>query len=317
MQQVVEKLKSLIKDYYGFDSEFELKPLIPTSLRQESYYSKVDQCLTVPLFDPEKKKVIACFRINDVPESRADDAIKLNELISLTLQTYINLSNKYEITENIFQLLQEEFSPTKIVHLHKERQKRDQLIENDSPLPLREKTTAHIENKEILLHCKSSQDFERLAHQIHDESGNSFFIRMDQMPEDFLAKIDDLEMLSSTTIFISDLSKLNANQIKTLEIYLLRQYKQDILFIANTLEGLPQLLQHKELETLVRNFDFFYLLTEEEQSLFTGYQDKELYAQTILGMKTHHGLLKINPLNSNVKSYNIIPSFRSAQQTLH
>lgn len=318
MQHVVDKLKSMIKSHYGLESELEIRSTSSYQTMNREFYNPTDQCLSVPIYDPGNEHIIAFFKVNNISQELSDSFEKINDLVTITLQTYVNLLNKHEITKNLVYHLQTEIHPNKVIPLHKQRrlQETSQVLAPISDNSFLDSFESEILNKELLIHSNPSVNLIKLVMQMHESSKNSFFLHLSHMSKDFLNSVNDLINLENTTLFIEELKGLSLVQKKTLETYFLVRKSTSLLVIAGTAVPLKKLAEEPTCEHLLRHFHYFHLLTDKEQSLLTKRSNLEEYAQAILGMSTSR-IIPVSSSLSQAKSHNLVPCIKDLFPTIH
>jgi hypothetical protein len=318
MQNVVTQLQEIISRHYGFTSELELKPLSSYQSLNRELYSKMDQSLSIPLFEPKTKRPIAYFKIKQMGSVEQPLIDRLSDLVQMTLQSYIDLIDQLEITDNIIQYMQLELNPHKILRLQKKTEPKSFA---SGAFKLESKTTnSDSLHKEILLLSKSRKLLDNLAIHIHDRANNQFFIRIDHMPENFLTSLNDLMGLEKATLYIPRIYQLSALQQKTLETYFLMEKNKStsLLIIAGTRTPVANLISTEGVsEILLKQFHLFHLLSEGDAAKSEGFESLSQCASAVLGMDTKIGRSAFKNQLNLTKSYNLIPSLMDFFPTIH
>jgi hypothetical protein len=318
MQNVVSQLQEIISRHYGFLSELELKPLASFKSPTAQLYSPVDQTLSIPLFEPKTQRPIAYFKIRNIAKGEQILIDRLSDLVQMTLQSYIDLVDQMEVTENIMQYMQLELNPHKILRMQKDPHSKPFA---SGIIKLEDKSSDAVEykHKEILLLSKSRKLLDNLAIHIHDRAQNQFFIRTDHMPDSFLTSLNDLMGLEKTTLYIPRIYRLSPVQQKTLETYFLMEKNQSssLLILAGTRTSVPDLIASASVsDALLKQFHLFHLLSEGD-SAPVRFESLSQCAAAVLGMNTEIGSPAFKNQLNLTKSYNLIPSLMDFFPTIH
>jgi hypothetical protein len=322
MQNIVHKLQKMIQNYYGFASQIEWQ-----NTPDEVPASTLTDTLLVPLYEPKSQRPMAYFKVLDVPANKNEIKDQLRELIQFSLQNYINLMDKLDVADNLLQYMQMELHPQKIVRLQGAKQERQSLREV-IPTPIVSKSTSTFtidhQKQALLLRSDSPVRLERLALSLHSTADNHFFLRTDQMGPSFLNTINDLVDLKKTTLFIPQIESLTERQQKTLETYWLltqttssKKSSAGLLVVAATQSTLGELVKSASLSTsLLKNFDFFYLLSDSSAEAEIRFENLNQCAHAILQAAPEHHL-KHHQFSSNIKSCHLIPSCETLFPSIH
>ncbi|MCB9072446.1 MAG: hypothetical protein H6623_02400 [Bdellovibrionaceae bacterium] len=320
MQQLVQELQKMIKNYYGFSSAMEVKSCFTYQTLQKENFSCIDDSLSIPLFEPKSKHPIALFKVFGIDPKDTALQSRLYDLVNLTLQSHINLLDELSVTESLVQYLQVELNPQKVIRLR--------LMGNAnkiSPLDPHHNSSGDIFKKPMsiesgngfLLICPQQQLIDQLALEIHHCAGNHFFIRSDYMASTFMSSINDLLNLNHTTIYIPNIEKLSKVQQKTLSTYLLigNPEESSVVVICGSQHSITKIsaLHEVDLEIL-KHLNVFNILRDnlnelEEQKI----ENIQQYAQTILGAVPNN----LQTIDIKTKSYHLIPSVNDLFPTVH
>jgi hypothetical protein len=320
MQNIVHKLQNMIQTYYGFSSQLEWQN-DPEDAGTEKTSTGT---LSVPLYEPKSKRAVAYFKVLDVPPQQVAVQEKLRELIQFSLQNYINLMDKLEVADNLMQYLQIDLHPQKIIRLQGPKQETHRSREQHSNLTSPSKTSsdssfAH-QKQALLLKSDSPVRLERLALSLHATAQNHFFLRTDQMGTNYLTSINDLAGLSKTTLFIPNIETLSERQQKTLETFWLMTKSNtpaEILVVAATQSTLSELVKATLLNSsFLRNFDFFYLLSDSSSEAEIRFENLNQCAHAILQAAPEQHL-RHHKFSQNIKSCHLIPSCESLFPSVH
>lgn len=320
MQKIVHKLQNMIQTYYGFASQIEWQD----SLDNAPAVTDDVSTLSVPLFEPKTKRPVAYFKVLEVPPQQPAVQDKLRELIQFSLQNYINLMDKLDVADNLMQYLQMELHPQKIIRLQGPKQnvtKSRELPESlTSTTPTSSSFSFDHQKQALLLKSDSPVRLERLALSLHATAQNHFFLRTDQMGATFLTAINDLAGLNKTTLFIPNIESLSERQQKTLETFWLITKSNtlaDVLVVAATQSTLSELVKTTHLSSsFLRNFDFFYLLSDSSSEAEIRFDNLNQCAHAILQAAPEHHL-KHHKFSQNIKSCHLIPSCESLFPSVH
>lgn len=320
MQNIVHKLQNMIQTYYGFSSQLEWQ----NNLDDAGTEKNEAGTLSVPLFEPKSKRPVAYFKVLDVPPQQAAVQEKIRELIQFSLQNYINLMDKLDVADNLLQYLQMELHPQKIIRLQGSKQSTQKFREASFSRTAASTTSTDFsfdhQKQALLLKSDSPIRLERLALSLHATAKNHFFLRTDQMGATFLTTINDLAGLNKTTLFIPDINSLSERQQKTLETFwLMTQSKNstEVLVVAATQSTLSELVKTSLLNsTFLRNFDFFYLLSDSSSEAEIRFENLNQCAHAILQAAPEHHL-KHHKFSQNIKSCHLIPSCESLFPSVH
>jgi hypothetical protein len=320
MQNVVTQLQEIISRHYGFTSELELKPLSSYQSLNRELYSKLDQSLSIPLFEPKTKRPIAYFKIQKIGSAEQALIDRLSDLVQMTLQSYIDLVDQLEVTDNIIQYMQLELNPHKILRLQRKTETEAKPFVSGSFKLENKANDGDYRHKEILLLSKSRKLLDNLAIHIHDRANNQFFIRTDHMPDTFLTSLNDLMGLEKATLYIPRIYQLSTLQQKTLETYFLMEKNKSnsLLIIAGTRSPVSDLISANGVsEILLKQFHLFHLLSEGDATKSEGFESLSQCASAVLGMDTKIGRSAFKSQLNLTKSYNLIPSLMDFFPTIH
>ena len=155
---------------------------------------------------------------------------------------------------------------------------------------------------------------------MHAACKNHFFLRTDHLGKDFLTSLNDLAGLDKTTIFIPGIESLSSRQLKTIETHWMMSKTRaevPLLFIATTQSPLGDLIQYAGFSpSLLKNFDFFYLLSESSGDSEICFESLSQCAQAILQSTPEHHL-KHHKFSAYTKSCHLIPSCQNLFPTIH
>lgn len=322
MQNIITKLQDIIQTHYGYTSELEWRPVNSQQNLLKETYSPIDKILSIPIYEPKSGRPIAYFKILEVAREHDLAREKLRDLVNVSLQSYVNLMDQLQVSDNLIQYLQIELNPQKILRFHQKH--KEVSLPDLSSLPLTIEASDSLEDVEtkgaLLLKSNSPLKLERLALSLHAIKKNHFFLRTDHMSADFLNSLNDLAGLEKTTIYIPQIENLTPRQQKTLETHWLMTKDKnaaDLLIITATQRPLGELVHHQGLaHSFLKHFDFFYVLSETAGESEIQFESLNQCAQAILGaIPSHH--LKHHKFSAYTKSCHLIPSCQSLFPTLH
>ncbi|MCC6137388.1 MAG: hypothetical protein IT287_02060 [Bdellovibrionaceae bacterium] len=319
MQLLVRELQHMIKTYYGFNSDIELKPCHSYQTLQKEVYSSMDKSLMIPLFEPKTKHPIAFFKVYDVASDDKEQHNRLYDLVHLTLQSHINLLDELDVAESLLNYLQVEFNPKKVIRLRTTKPQDTELLHRTAPQTEIVKKDDHLgDSTEILLICKNQTTIDHLALEIHQCIGNHFFIRTDYMAATFMNSISDLLNLTHTTLYIPKMDALSVEQQKTLASYLLigNLKENNVLVVCGSLSTITKMSATSSVSLdLLKHLNVFNVLrdTPEDAPAETNLASIRQCAQAILGSSTHHN----GSIQIRTKSYHLIPSLNDIFPTVH
>ncbi len=328
MQNIVHKLQNMIQTYYGFSSQLDWLVASPldwqNSLEDSGAEIGDTGTLSVPLFEPKSKRPVAYFKVLNVPPEQPAVQEKLRELIQFSLQNYINLMEKLDVADNLLQYLQMELHPQKIIRLQGPKQELHKFREQKPNLTSASTTSSAFsfdhQKQALLLKSDSPVRLERLALSLHATAQNHFFLRTDQMGASFLTTINDLAGLNKTTLFIPNIESLTERQQKTLETFWLMtksSLSTEVLVVAATQSTLSELVKTTILSSsFLRNFDFFYLLSDSSSEAEIRFENLNQCAHAILQAAPEHHL-RHHKFSQNIKSCHLIPSCESLFPSVH
>ncbi len=324
MQNIISKLQDIIRTHYGYTSELEWTPGLSFQNLLKETYSPIDKTLSIPIYEPKSGRPLAYFKVLNVAQEHEVAREKLRDLVHLSLQSYVNLMDQLEVSDNLIQYLQIELNPQKILRF---QQQGKQVV----PVPEENENSDETEDEEedfdlsfdkeaLLLKSNSPLKLERLALSLHAAQKNHFFLRTDHMPVDFLNSLNDLAGLVKTTIYIPHLELLTPRQQKTLETYFLMRKASptpDLLLIAATQLSLGELVHNEGIHnSFLKHFDFFYVLSESAGESEIQFESLNQCAQAILQSESTQQL-KHHKFASYTKSCHLIPSCQSLFPTIH
>ncbi|MBY0386426.1 hypothetical protein K2X05_14820, partial [bacterium] len=246
---------------------------------------------------------------------------KLRDLVHLSLQSYVNLMDQLDVSENLLNYLQLELNPQKILRFQ-QRPKEISAQESaqDTVEDVSDTDDLQIQKHALLLKSDSPLKLERLALSLHAASKNHFFLRTDHLAKDFLTSLNDLAGLEKTTLFIPGIESLTSRQQKTIETHwLMSKTKADnpLLFIATTQSPLGDLVQNSDFSpSFLKNFDFFYVLSESTGDSEIRFESLNQCAHAILQSTPEHHL-KHHKFSAYTKSCHLIPSCQNLFPTIH
>jgi hypothetical protein len=319
MQNIINKLQEIIQTHYGYTSELELRPMRSYQQLHREIYSKIDRILSIPVLEPKSRQPIAFFKIFDVEDENTEVHERLNDLVHLTLQSYVDLIDQLDVSESLINYLQTELHPQNIIRLH------DRLRLKNPTLPI-QRISSHtvsdvsLRNSELLILSPSLLALDRLAYAIHETSKNPFFIRSDHMPESFLTSLNDLTGIHETTLYIPRLQKLSPAQQKTLETYLLltKDQPSSLLIICGTRSSLSKMVAEEDISPrLLELLHFFHVLSQSHDEAPVKFETLSQCALSILGLKREGAPGYSSLVSQKTKSYNIIPSLNDLYPTVH
>lgn len=322
MQNIITKLQDIIQTHYGYSSELEWRPINAQQNLLKETYSPIDKTLSIPIYEPKSGRPIAYFKVLDVAREHDVAREKLRDLVNVSLQSYVNLMDQLEVSDNLIQYLQIELNPQKVLRF--QQKQKEASISEMMALPMMTETPDSLEDVEnkgaLLLKSNSPLKLERLALSLHATKKNHFFLRTDHMSSDFLNSLNDLAGLEKTTIYIPQIELLTPRQQKTLETHWLmtkEKTSQDLLIITATQRPLGELVHHQGLShSFLKHFDFFYVLSETAGESEIQFESLNQCAQAILGaIPSHH--LRHHKFSAYTKSCHLIPSCQSLFPTLH
>lgn len=321
MQNIISKLQDIIRTHFGYSSELEWKPNYTYQSLLKETYSPVDKVLSVPIYEPKSGHPIAYFKIHNVDQNSDVHREKLRDLVNLSLQSYVNLMDQLAVSENLLNYLQVELNPQKILRF---QQRPKDITMSPAIEPVSEALSGvedvQTQKHALLLKSESPLKLERLALSLHAASKNDFFLRTDHLGKDFLTSLNDLADLDKTTLFIPRIEFLTSRQQKTIETHwLMSKTKADspILFIATTQSPLGDLVQNNEISpSFLKNFDFFYVLSETSGDSEIRFESLNQCAHAILQSTPEHHL-KHHKFSAYTKSCHLIPSCQNLFPTIH
>lgn len=213
---VWNKTSQLIQDKYGKKIEFRFLTVIES---EDSFYSKGDD-LIVPL--KSHHQYLGDVIIQRGATMTVDEKMELTDLIQFliepqaynlhlkTIQNSLSVKNKNSTdirmktpnNENIISIFGKFNEPnnTKSAHQDEKDEKR--------------KTISNI----LHLKSKKSQLRHKVAMQIHEISGASFFVRFQDITQS-IHSVGDLTHLAGSTIYIEDILDLTAGEIQIVADY--------------------------------------------------------------------------------------------------
>ena len=322
MQNLIAKIQDIIRSHYGYSSEWEWRPSLAQNNLLKETYSPIDGTLSIPIYEPRSRKPLAYFKIMNVAKDQDTAREKIRDLIQISLQSYVDLMDQLEITDNLLEYLQVELSSENVIRMvNKTRDKSDPVVTSSLIQSDEMDSDETSENKEaLLLKSNSPLKLERLALSIHAVKRNHFFLRSDHMDPQFLNSINDLSGLQKTTLYIPQIERLTLRQQKTLETHLLMKNVNNppsVLFIAGTTLSLGDLVHVEGLsKTLMRYFDFFYVLSETAGESEIQFESLNQCAHAVLqSLPSMH--LKHHKFSSYTKSCHLIPSCQTLFPTIH
>ncbi len=325
MHNLITKIQDIIRAHYGYASEWEWHPSLSQGSLLKETYSPIDGTLSIPIYEPRSRKPLAYFKVLKVENEQDLAREKIRDLIHISLQSYVDLMDQLEVSDNLIEYLQVELSSEKVVRLVNKKNKRTDLkSETEFNAEASLDLTSHempVSSKEaLLLKSNSPLKLERLALSIHSAQKNHFFLRTDHMADNFLTSINDLSGLEKTTIYIPQIEALSLRQQKTLETYLLMKKpsaESELLIVAGTLLPLGDLVHAEGVSTtLLRHFDFFYVLSETSGESEIQFESLNQCAQAVL-QATPSLHLKHHKFSSYTKSCHLIPSCQTLFPTIH
>lgn len=322
MQNIITKLQDIIQTHYGYNSELEWKSINSQQNLLKETYSPIDKILSIPIYEPKSGRPIAYFKVLDVARDHEVAREKLRDLVNVSLQSYVNLMDQLEVSDNLIQYLQIELNPQKVLRF--QQKQKETLTTDFLSLPTTQDQLDSLEDVEnkgaLLLKSNSPLKLERLALSLHATKKNHFFLRTDHMAADFLNSLNDLAGLQKTTIYIPQIELLTPRQQKTLETHWLMtkdSAASDLLIIAATQLPLGELVHGQGLaHSFLKKFDFFYVLSETAGESEIQFESLNQCAQAILGAIPSHQL-RHHKFSSYTKSCHLIPSCQSLFPTLH
>lgn len=322
MQNIISKLQDIIRTHYGYTSELEWTPSLSFQNLLKETYSPIDRTLSIPIYEPKSGRPLAYFKVLNVAQEHDVAREKLRDLVHLSLQSYVNLMDQLEVSDNLIQYLQIELNPQKILRF--QQQGKNIVPVNQDTVNLE---TSDIEDfdlvsekEALLLKSNSPLKLERLALSLHAAQKNHYFLRTDHLGQDFLNSLNDLAGLEKTTLFIPRLELLSPRQQKTLETHWLMRKASpspEVLIIAATQMSLGELVHNEGIHnSFLKHFDFFYVLSESAGESEIQFESLNQCAQAILHAEPSHQL-KHHKFSSFTKSCHLIPSCQSLFPTIH
>jgi hypothetical protein len=321
MQNIITKLQDIIRTHFGYSSELEWKPNYTYQSLLKETYSPIDKVLSVPIYEPKSGHPVAYFKIHNVAHDSEVHREKLRDLVNLSLQSYVNLMDQLDISENLINYLQLELHPQNILRFQQRTKEQSMsAIPQNVPTELSDMEELETSKHALLLKSDSPLKLERLALSLHAASKNHFFLRTDHLTKDFLTSLNDLAGLEKTTLFIPGIESLNARQQKTIETHWLMskaKAENSLLFIATTQSPLGDLVQNSEISpSFLKNFDFFYVLSEASGDSEIRFESLNQCAHAILQATPEHHL-KHHKFSTYTKSCHLIPSCQNLFPTIH
>lgn len=318
MQNIINKLQDIIRTHYGFNSEMEWKPVLSSSSLLKETYSPIDKVLSIPIYEPKSMRPLAYFKIHNVERDQDSAREKIRDLVYLSLQSYVNLMDQLEVSDNLIEYLQIELNPQKILRFNTKPS--PSTSQPATVLPPENVAQLSLKKEALLLKSDSPLKLERLALSLHTMQKNNYFLRTDHLPNEFLNSMNDLIGLDKTTLYIPRIDLLTPRQQKTLETHWLMTQKIEtppVLVIAATQMSLGELIRVEGLtSTFLKNFDFFYILSETAGESEIQFESLNQCALSILQSNPAQHL-QHHKFSSFTKSCQLIPTCQSLFPTLH
>lgn len=260
---VWNKTSQLISDKYGKRIEFRFLT-IPES--DQSFYSKGDD-LVIPL--QSRKRYLGDVVIHRGAAMSIDEKMEVTDLIQFLIepQAYnIHLKN----VENNLQMPAKsdlnKITKTPVAEIKSYSAPAEnvisifghpEIIGNQIDTEIQEDKKKTISN---ILHLKSKKALLRhkVALQIHEISGSSFFIRMQDISKS-IHSVSDLADLSGSTIYIEDLLQLSSSELQIIADYAQDHQQIDLQFLIGsdlTDQEISSLPCHEQLKNDLLGFLF-------------------------------------------------------------
>jgi hypothetical protein len=240
---VWNKTSQLIQDKYGKKIEFRFLTVLES---EQPFYSKGDD-LVVPLMSRSKstKSHLGDVVIQRGATMTVDEKMELSDLIQFLIepQAYnLHLKNVQSTISN---------QPSKDFRINADSKSNVISIFGKYESPETHATLDDVENSEQkktisnILHLKSKNTEVRhkIALQIHDISGSSFFVRIQDISKS-VRTVNDLKNLAGSTIYVDDILKLNSSEIELISNYAKDQQQIELQFLIGSD------LNDKEISTL-------------------------------------------------------------------
>lgn len=321
MQNILGQLQKMIKSQFGFESELDLVSADDkVNVNSLFGYSAKDKQVLVPIFDNKKEKVIATFKVTDVNSPLPETIETINDLVHVTLQSYLDLMTKLDLTTDILQHMQIEATPSKIIPLNRHRKPLTTLDWSKMLQPEKDGIfdTVDVLNREILLFGRNKGDLQKLFVHLHEVSKNQSLLTLDENSTALLNSKEDILQLNSTTIAIPNIRSLSDQQLKTLTQTLKLQLhqEQDLLIVA-TIDSLNlDMIKDQMIIDFLKQLHFFYVLSDQRESHGANFATLQLCAETIVQMVTSRDRNEKDKA-PYTRSYNIVPLLKATPTLLH
>lgn len=321
MQNILGQLQKMIKSQFGFESELNLvNEENKVNVHSPYGYIAKDKQVLVPIFDNNKEKVIATFTVNDVTAPTPETVENINDLVHVTLQSYLDLMTKLNLTTDILQHMQIDATPSKIIPLNRHRKTLTSLDWSKMLQPEKDGIfdTVDVLNREILLFGRNKGDLQKLFVHLHEVSKNQSLITLDENASSLLTSGNDILELNSTTIAIPNLRILSDQQLKTLTQALKAQsHKEQDLLIVATIDSLNlDMMKDRLIIDFLKQLHFFYVLSDQRESHGANFATLQLCAETIVQMVTSRDRNEKDKA-PYTRSYNIVPLLKATPTLLH
>lgn len=274
MLTVIERLKKLVLDQYGLTLVFHAqnKPSHKNSL-------------TVPLSRLQDKELGLAFEILDFPQGHLSLEFEIKNLITKAMAPYQDLlsQTKGSVPSNVLPIqTHQDFVP--IQHKKFSSPKTDLTLSSGRGLLIGMDWPIHIK---------------RLALELHDSLQHNFFVQVDEMPSEFLNRINNLIPSESTTFFVPKINLLTPVQKKSLVMALTNKDFKGWVFIGTNhpLKSLATQINNKE---LLSHLDYYHLVSPLEGPIQNAHSLKDC-AEVLKQPSANR-----RPDSDLVKSYTII-----------
>lgn len=321
MQNILGQLQNLIKTQFGLESQLDiLSANSSIDFNSPFGYLPEQNQLHVPLYDNKKEKIIGRFKVYDIEKPESDIINNIHDLVSITLQSYLDLMNKLDMANNVLSHMQLEINPNKVIPLNRAR-KNHTLIDWSPMTDANYQTPSDqikVLNHEILIYGRNKSDIQKLFSHLHEVSKNYNMITIDKKSPQLIQKMNDFADLSSTTLIIPDLKDLSDQQIMTLtELIKSSAHKEKNIIIAASI-GSIQVDQKQDsvLIELLQQMHFFYIISDQREDHGAAFGTLQVCAETIVQMVTSR------ERNEKEKapytcSYNIVPLIKQGPTLVH
>lgn len=321
MQNILGQLQKMIKTKFGFESQLDLfAESQSTEFKSPFGYQAEIQQLHVPIYDRKKEKIIATFKVYNVDKPETQIIDNINDLVHVTLQSYMDLMNKLDMTTHVLSHMQTDAAPQKIIPLHRHHKIQSSLDWTKMLQPEKDSRFDVIDvlNREILIFGRNQGDLQKLFIHLHEVSKNNNMITLDGSHKELLSSAEELNDLSSTTIIIPNLKSLTEIQVKLLtQLFKSHKHKEQKLMVAASIESIN--LDAKidiPLIELLKEMHFFYVISDQRESHGASFATLQVCAEMIVQMVTSRDRNEKEKA-PYTRSYNIVPLLKQFPTLLH